>query len=133
MKHHPKRTTAKNGQAMVEFVIAIFAIVILITGITEFIGFAGKRGEIFADVRGKAGKHALEDSVDDLETPDITQIPTVETSPSALSRGFTHEKDEEKITLSKSMKEWVFGGKLSELTVRGEVWMPSMKIGGVEE
>ena len=66
MKHPPKRTTAKNGQAMVEFVIAIFAIVILITGITEFIGFAGKRGEIFADVRGKAGKHALEDSVDDL-------------------------------------------------------------------
>lgn len=133
MKTPPKKYISKSGQAMVEFVVAIFAIVILITGITEFIGLAGKRGEIFADVRGKAGKHAIEDSVNDLETPDITQSPTIETSPSILARGFTHEKDEEKVALSKAMQEWVFGGKLSEITVRGEVWMPSMQIGGIEE
>lgn len=118
---------------MVEFVVAIFAIVILITGITEFIGLAGKRAEIYGEVRGKAGKHAIEDMVNDLDTPDVTQPPQIETSPSILAKGFTHEKDEEKVALSKSMREWVFGGKLSELTVRGEVWMPSMTIGGVEE
>ncbi len=118
---------------MIEFVVAIFAIVIVITGITEFIGLAGRRGEIYAKIRGKAGKQAIEHKVTDVDLPEPPALPTVETTESDLALGFLSEKEESKVELSKAMKDWVFDGKRENITVRGEVWMPGLRIGGATE
>lgn len=124
---------AARGQAMIEFVIALFAVVVLVAGITEYIGLAAKHGELFSKVRGQAGKQSIENGVNDVGEPDLTQPPVVETSDAILARGFSNDKREARVGLSKALREWVFGGKLEEITVRGEVWMPGMKIKGVEE
>lgn len=122
-----------GGQAMIEFVVAIFAVVIIIAGITEFIGLAGKRGELFSEIRGKVGKQAIEHKITDAEVPQPPALPTLETTESALARGFLNDTLESKFELSKAMKEWVFDGKVDTITVRGQVWMPSLRIGGLEE
>ena len=123
----------RSGQAMIEFVIALFAVVVLVAGITEYIGLAAKHGELFAKVRGQAGKQSIENGVDDVGAPDLTQPPAVETSDGVLARGFSHDKREARVGLSKALREWLFDGKLDEITVRGEVWMPGMKVEGVGE
>ena len=50
------------GQAMVEFVIAILAIVIVVAGFFQLMEIVGVRGDIFRSIRGEAGKKALSPS-----------------------------------------------------------------------
>lgn len=121
-----------GGQAMVEFVIAIFAIVVIVAGIIDYIGLAGRHGELAAEVRGKAGKVAIEHLVVDAEMPEPPEMPALETSEAVLARGFAHEKEEEKVELSPAMRKWVFVDSLDAITVRGEAWMPGMRIGDAE-
>lgn len=123
----------KEGQAMVEFIVAIFIVVIIISGLTEFIGMAGKRDLITAEIRGKVGKVAIEDRVFDDTSLDLSQEPKVEMVEGVLLRGVKHDSHETKISFSKALREWVFGGKRDEVVVRGEVWMPGMKVGGMGE
>ncbi len=47
------------GQAMVEFVIAILAVVIVVAGFFQLMEIVGKRGDILRAIRGEAGKKAL--------------------------------------------------------------------------
>ncbi len=59
----PISTAARrSGQAMVEFVIAILAIVIVVAGFFQLMEIVGKRGDIFRAIRGEAGKKALSPS-----------------------------------------------------------------------
>ncbi len=117
-----------DGQAMVEFIIAIFAIVIIITSITEFIGLSSKRGEIYSELRGDVGKSAIERSLHD--SPEITPgvMPQVESASAALERGFVHDNKSVSVGLSDAMKNWVFQGKVDSITVKDEVWFPSLSI-----
>ena len=47
------------GQAMVEFVVAILAIVIVVAGFFQLMEIVGARGKILRSIRGEAGKKAL--------------------------------------------------------------------------
>ena len=49
----------RAGQAMVEFVIAILAIVIVVAGFFQLMEIVGRRGDILRSIRGEAGKKAL--------------------------------------------------------------------------
>ena len=51
--------STKAGQAMVEFVVAILAIVIIIAGFFQLMEIVGTRGKILRSIRGEAGKKAL--------------------------------------------------------------------------
>ncbi len=53
------RPVRRAGQAMVEFVIAILAVVIVVAGFFQLMEIVGARGDIFRSIRGKAGKEAL--------------------------------------------------------------------------
>ncbi len=50
---------ARAGQAMVEFVVAILAIVIIIAGFFQLMEIVGARGKILRSIRGETGKKAL--------------------------------------------------------------------------
>ena len=50
---------ARAGQAMVEFVVAILAIVIIIAGFFQMMEIVGARGKILRSIRGEVGKKAL--------------------------------------------------------------------------
>ena len=47
---------------MVEFVVAILAVVIVVTGFLQFLDIAGMRGKIVNEIRGETGKQALSTS-----------------------------------------------------------------------
>jgi hypothetical protein len=50
---------ARAGQAMVEFVIAILAVVIIVAGFFQLMEIVGARGDILRSIRGETGKKAL--------------------------------------------------------------------------
>ncbi len=50
---------ARAGQAMVEFVIAILAVVIVVAGFFQLMEIVGERGKILRSIRGETGKKAL--------------------------------------------------------------------------
>ena len=52
----------RHGQAMVEFVVAILAVVIVATGFLQFLDIAGVKGKIINEIRGETGKQALSTS-----------------------------------------------------------------------
>ncbi len=49
----------RAGQAMVEFVIAILAVVIIVAGFFQLMEIVGERGNILRSIRGETGKKAL--------------------------------------------------------------------------
>ena len=49
----------RAGQAMVEFVVAILAVVIIVAGFFQLIEIIGTRGKILRSLRGEVGKKAL--------------------------------------------------------------------------
>ncbi len=55
----PARARGRAGQAMVEFVIAILAVVIIVAGFFQLMEIVGERGNILRSIRGEAGKKAL--------------------------------------------------------------------------
>lgn len=55
VNHRPR----SRGQAMIEFVIAILLVVILVTGILQFVELAGLKGQLLAEIRSDAGGHAM--------------------------------------------------------------------------
>ena len=55
---HP--SPASGGQSMIEFVIALMVIVILVTGIAQFIELGSARGNILSSLRGDVGMKAIE-------------------------------------------------------------------------
>ena len=59
----------RAGQAMVEFVVAILAVVIVVTGFFQLMDIVGRRGEIFRSIRSRAGRKALSPGLL-LERPD---------------------------------------------------------------
>ena len=48
-----------DGQAMIEFVIAILLVVIIIAGMLQFVELAGRKGELLAEIRAEAGEQAM--------------------------------------------------------------------------
>ena len=48
-----------SGQAMVEFVVAILAVVIVVAGFFQLMEIVGERGAILRSIRGETGKKAL--------------------------------------------------------------------------
>lgn len=63
-------THTRGGQAMIEFVVAILLVVILITGLVQFIELAGAKGDLEARIRGEAGEQAIGGALPLLATPD---------------------------------------------------------------
>ncbi len=53
------RPARRAGQAMVEFVIAILAVVIIVAGFFQLMEIVGERGNILRSSRGETGKKAL--------------------------------------------------------------------------
>ncbi len=51
--------SSRAGQAMVEFVIAILAVVIIVAGFFQLMEIVGERGKILRSIRGETGKKAL--------------------------------------------------------------------------
>ena len=51
--------SAIRGQAMIEFVVVLMVIVILVTGIAQFIELGSARGRILSSLRGDVGMDAL--------------------------------------------------------------------------
>jgi hypothetical protein len=49
----------KQGQAMIEFVIAILMVVIVIAGVLQFVELAGVKGDLLAQIRSDAGEEAF--------------------------------------------------------------------------
>ena len=130
-----EKIKSKSGQAMVEFIIAIFAVVIIIAGLTDFIVLASRHSDIIADIRGKVGGRAVLSASSDTAAvmPDSEGgMPHPETSESVLSAYLLDERDGGKVELSKAMRDWVFSGRLDSINVREEIWMPPLEIGGVE-
>lgn len=129
------KTKFKCGQAMVEFVIAIFAVVVIIAGLTDFIVLASRHSDIVADIRGKVGGRAVQSESSDTAAvmPDVAGgMPHPETSEAELSAHLLHESDGGKVELSKAMRDWVFSGQLDSINVKEEVWMPPLGVGGAE-
>lgn len=123
------------GQAMVEFIIAIFAVVMIVAGLTEFVVLASRRSEIYANLRGRVGGRAVLASASDenaVMPGGEGAMPVPETSEEALAPYLIHERDGGKVELSKAMREWVFYGSRDSISVQDEVWMPPLEIGGAE-
>jgi len=123
----------REGQAMVEFAIALLAMVILIAAIADFAIVSSRHSEIYETLRGKAGANAMVSSAHD--APSILgdgQTPVPETSESSLAANFIDESDSDEIPLSAALSNWEFAGNVDSITVRDEVWMPPMEVGGVQ-
>lgn len=50
----------RSGQAMVEFVITLLVVVVAVTGILQFVEIAAEREDQISEIRGRAGKQALQ-------------------------------------------------------------------------
>lgn len=118
-----------SGQAMVEFVVALFAIVLLVAGIADFVAAASRHSDIAASLRGKAGAAAM--SASDAEPPlpgaDESE-PRPEFSEGALAAGFLRKEEKESFALSRAIRDWLYSGGKDSLTVGGEVWMPPLGV-----
>ena len=119
-----------SGQAMVEFVVALFAVVLVVAGIADFIVAASRRSEIFSTLRGKAGGAAMAASAGDAALVSAGAEPRAVTSEDALAAHFVHEADSEDVPLSRALGEWLFLGGRDTLTAGDEVWMPPLEVEG---
>lgn len=124
----------RSGQAMVEFIIAIFAIVLVVAGITDFVVLASRRSDIFGRLRGKAGASAIDASSGDADRlfPGGGAMPRAVVSETALASGFVHDEEYERMELSGAMRKWAFQDKVDSIKAGDEVWMPPLEIGGAE-
>lgn len=122
-----------RGQAMVEFVIALFAIVLLVAGITDFAIMASRQSDMAATLRGEAGGDAIGKLGDDASAllPEGSP-PRAITSESELAASLVGRDRRETFTLSKAWRKWVFLGARDGIDIREEVWMPPMKVRGAE-
>lgn len=124
----------KKGQAMVEFVIALLAIVLVVAFIADFIIIASRRSEIFTSLRGEAGSDAMSASGADnagalRATAGQTLVAPAEAS---LVSGFTEaEKKEEFILPDDAFRNWVLSGARDFVTIGDHVWMPPLQVSGV--
>lgn len=118
-----------SGQALVEFAVALFAIVLIAAGIADFIAAASRRSELIAPLRGKAGAAAMTASAADAGAiaPDGSD-PLPLLSGSALSAAFVHREAMEDVPMSRALRDWLFLGGKDSVTVGGEVWMPPLEI-----
>lgn len=125
----------KSGQAMIEFVVALFAIVILAAGITDFIIIASKRSEIFATLRGEAGDAAMSD----LENVGIADDAVIAAAANGrlsvpdearFSGDFLDRERKEEVQLSRALSEWLFSGARDFVTVGDGLWMPPLRVSG---
>lgn len=57
-----ERQTLRAGQAMVELVIALLVIVLVISGLTQFIQLSNEKETMMGDLRGEAGVAAIDGS-----------------------------------------------------------------------
>ena len=55
----PPAGRGRRGQAMIEFTIALLVVVLLVTGILQFVELAGTKGRLLQDIRGTAGLKSL--------------------------------------------------------------------------
>ena len=62
---------SQRGQALVEVVVAMLVIVLLVTGIVEFVKLAGAKGETIAEARAEAGRKAISSGLAITRNPDF--------------------------------------------------------------
>ena len=118
-----------SGQAMVEFTIALFAIVLIIAGICDFIAIASRHSEIFATLRGKAGAAAIDASANDAGTiiPEgATPAPVL--TESRLASSLLGEESKEEVPLSDTLRKWLYQDRIDSITVHDEVWLPPLEV-----
>lgn len=124
---HDKRLS--SGQAMVEFAVALFAIVLIAAGIADFIAIASRRSEIAAPLRGRAGAAAMSASAFDAASlAPRGSIPRPVFSEASLTAGFVHRDAKEEVPLSRALRDWLYLGGKDSATVGCEVWMPPLEI-----
>ena len=121
----------RSGQAMVEFVVAIFAIVLIVAGIADFIAAASRQSEILSDLRGAVGAAAISSSANDAgELIPGDSVPRPVLSEGGLAAHFVHREVREEYPLSNALRKWLFQGAVTALSVGGEAWMPPLEIPG---
>lgn len=119
----------KTGQAMVEFVVALFAIVLIVAGIADFVDIATRRSELFARLRGKAGSAALAAAGADNAGALVPAAAPLDPLPEArLSQDFLGEEKKEVVPLSDALRGWLFQGGRDSVTVGDSVWMPPLEV-----
>lgn len=118
---------------MVEFVIALFAIVLLVAGIADFAVMASRHSDMVAGLRGEAGADAMEASGEDAGSlvPE-GGLPRAITAEAELERTLVGRDGHETFKLSKAWRKWIFLGARDAIDIREEVWMPPMKVRGAE-
>lgn len=117
------------GQAMVEFIVALFAAVLIIAGMCDFIAMATRQLRQTERLRGKAGEAALTANSGDVK--ELTQdgeMPAAITDIAKVSGNLIERSEEEEIELSHAMKEWLYSGKRDSINVKSEIYMPPLKI-----
>lgn len=126
LRERPRR----SGQAMVEFVVALFAIVLIVAGIADFIDIASCRSELFATLRGQAGAAAIAASGTDDASARITggAEPLDPPQEARLAQNFQGEKKKEEVPLSDALRDWLFQGSRDSVTVGDSVWMPPLEV-----
>lgn len=62
---------SRSGQALVEVTIALLVIVLLVTGIVEFVRLAGAKGETISEARAEAGRKAMSAGMGVTRVPDF--------------------------------------------------------------
>ena len=67
----PHRGRSDSGQALVEVTIAVLVIVVIVTGIVEFIHLSGAKGETIAEARAEAGEKAIAHGLSITRVPDF--------------------------------------------------------------
>lgn len=128
-KSNPFGGNGSSGQAMIEFAVALFAVVAIVAAITDFTVIAEKRGDLYFAARGKAGLKALAASSDAAQVPQNAEDALIPSSYGALLADFQGEDVSLKMPLSKIMREWVFGSDKKELVFSSGVWLPPLSIG----
>lgn len=66
-----RRDSPRRGQALVELTIAMLVIVVIVTGIAEFVRLAGAKGETIAEARAEAGRKAISHGLSITRNPDF--------------------------------------------------------------
>lgn len=126
----------KSGQAMIEFVVALFAIVILAAGITDFIIIASKRSEIFAKLRGEFARKNI---MPDFENVGVANDAVIAAAANGrlsvpnearFSGDFLDHERKKEVQLSPALREWLFSGARDFVTVGDGVWMPPLRVSG---
>lgn len=119
----------KAGQAMVEFAVALFAIVLVAAGIADFIAVASRRSEVAAPLRGRAGAAAMSATAPDAASlVPADSVPRPVLSESALAAEFVRRDAREDVPLSRALRDWLHLGRRDSAAVGCEVWMPPLEI-----